>query len=269
MSAIPVLKKKLKSVRATGKLSKAMKTVSAAKFSRLSAAWKNYSLYAQQFRFLYPAAQTREADAVVVLGSNRGFCGSFNNELVRYLLEEVPQRPHLTACGEELLHTLEDALIPVEASFVFDDVPAFADCESLLEHLSRLAEGRQDFCIRLVYPEYINTMTQTPTSEYLLLNAAPDPALGGDYLWFPEKKSVMAALYEKGARSILYGAVLKTALGAQAATLMTMRSAYDTAEEYSQTLESEIHRLRQSEVTADVIETSGERGKGETANGQA
>ena len=48
------------------------------------------------------------------------------------------------------------------------------------------------------------------------------------------------------------------ALGAQAATLMTMRSAFDTATEYCEKLEGEINRLRQSAVTADVIETSAE-----------
>ena len=58
---------------------------------------------------------------------------------------------------------------------------------------------------------------------------------------------------------MMYEVLLETALGAQAATLMTMRSAYDTATEYSDQLETQINRLRQSAVTADVIETSGER----------
>ena len=49
---------------------------------------------------------------------------------------------------------------------------------------------------------------------------------------------------------------------------MTMRSAYDTATSYSEALEGEIHRIRQSEVTADVIETSSERrSKGDETNG--
>lgn len=52
--------------------------------------------------------------------------------------------------------------------------------------------------------------------------------------------------------------MLETALGAQAATLTAMRSAYDTALEYSAKLETEMNRKRQSQVTADVIEISSE-----------
>ena len=58
---------------------------------------------------------------------------------------------------------------------------------------------------------------------------------------------------------MFYEIVLEAAIGAQAATLMTMRSAFDTATEYAENLEKEINRLRQSAVTADVIETSAER----------
>ena len=57
---------------------------------------------------------------------------------------------------------------------------------------------------------------------------------------------------------MVYKLALENALGAQAATLMTMRSAFDTATEYCEKLEGEINRLRQSAVTADVIETSAE-----------
>ena len=55
-----------------------------------------------------------------------------------------------------------------------------------------------------------------------------------------------------------FEAVSETALGAQAATLTTMRSAYDTACEYSAQLEMQINHQRQSQVTADVIEISSE-----------
>ena len=58
--------------------------------------------------------------------------------------------------------------------------------------------------------------------------------------------------------SILYKKVLEAALGAQAATLTTMRSAYDTACEYCVLLETQINRIRQGQVTADVIEISAE-----------
>ena len=57
---------------------------------------------------------------------------------------------------------------------------------------------------------------------------------------------------------VLFGFILETAIGAQAATIMNMRSAYEAAVEYEEKLESEINRKRQGRVTADVIETFAE-----------
>ncbi len=260
MSAIPVLKKKLKSVRATGKLSKAMKTVSSVKFSQLSTTWKTYSAYAAEFRFICGSHEAEQCDTVVVFGSNRGFCGGLNNDIIAYFNENVRSYAHLIVCGEELAALFRDDKTEFEKEFLFDDVPSFAEAEPLLDYLALLADGRQDYAVRLVYPEYVNTLTQTPSSELIVLNPSEGTDADDGYIMIPAGDRSAKQLHEKGVRSIVYGAILKTALGAQAATLMTMRSAYDTAEEYSETIEGEIRRLRQSEVTADVIETSSERG---------
>ena len=276
MSAIPGLKKKLKSVRATGKLSKAMKTVSAAKFSRLSALWRNYSLYTDQYGFLYrdenndaAADANAKADTIIVMGSNRGFCGGFNNEIVSFFAENAKDGSYdnLVVCGEELIGMFSDTQIKTEREFSFGDVPTYAECETLFEYIASLAGEQENYRVRLIYPSYKNTMTQTPVSELLTLNRSAVVSDSAGVLWVPDKESVLADMLDKGFRALVFRAILETALGAQAATLMTMRSAYDTATEYSENLESEIHRLRQSEVTADVIETSSERfSKGEETN---
>ena len=276
MSSIPGLRKKLKSVRAAGKLSKAMKTVSAAKFSRLSALYQNFSQYAAQYRELLlreddAGENKKTAGITVVLGSNKGFCGGFNDGILSYLGENPPaggENSHLIVCGEELARLLrENGFVP-ERMFVFSDVPSFAESDGLWDALSELAGEETDVPVRLVRPFFHNTMTQIPGEEFLTLHPSSGASLPEDVLCFPDSETVEKALAEKGFRTLLYGAVLETALGAQAATLMTMRSAYDTASEYSEELEGEIHRQRQRAVTADVIETASERGsKGEEANG--
>ena len=81
---------------------------------------------------------------------------------------------------------------------------------------------------------------------------------GDNFIFVPDKDTVINNTAEKTFTSIMYKKILETALGAQAATLTTMRSAYDTACEYSTQLETQINRIRQSQVTADVIEISAE-----------
>ena len=104
---------------------------------------------------------------------------------------------------------------------------------------------------------YYNMMKQVPVCCDLL-SFEEDVTNKQDCLFIPDKQSVIENSVKKILASLIYKKVLETGLGAQAATLMTMRSAYDTATDYCAKLESEISRKRQEQVTADVIETSSE-----------
>ncbi len=275
MSGIPTLKKKLKGIRATEKLSKAMKTVSMAKLSRLNALQKTYSRYAEQYRFFYEntadsveTANETKPLYVIVIASNRGFCGVFNSELVNFAVEDIAAqtRPvRLIACGEQTVRLLNECQYEPERCFIWNDIPQFSECRELFDLLSALAQEDPETCVRVIYPKYINTMTQTPTAVTLALNGNPEWTESA--LWVPDRETVLAQIGAKGFRALMYGMILESAVGAQAATLITMRSAYDTATQYGEMLELQIQRKRQSEVTADVIETSAERGnKGDGEN---
>lgn len=266
MSAKPGLKKKLKSVRAAGKLSKAMKTVSAAKYSKLNAIFKNYSLYAREYAglcgFSEEIVQDTDIKTVVVFGSNKGFCGGFNNQIIQFLKdnvfsEKLPE--HLIVCGGTLSKLMTENGYEAEKTFVFGDIPSFDESADLFNALSDFGAEVSDYPVMLVRPIYKNTMTQIPQAQVMLLNRSGSGESGNDTLFFPDEKTVEEVLAQNMLRTVIYGAMLETALGAQAATLMTMRSAYDTATEYGEALESEIHRQRQRDVTADVIETSSEK----------
>lgn len=258
MSAIPVLKKKLKGIRATEKLSKALKTVSAAKFSKLFQMWKNYSLYASQYADLFALQESSlPCGAVVVLGSNHGFCGAFNIETVNFLEEKYNGKtlPYLVSCGEKFTGYLNAHGFKPDRVFAFGDIPSYNECTELFSLLSEIAKSGKS--IEVIYPKYKNTVTQIP--DLLTVNYSnTDLNAGGDILFIPNKACVADKLSEKSFCVPIYGAVLETALGTQAATLMTMRSAYDTAREFAENTENKIHRLRQTEVTADVLETSSE-----------
>ena len=109
----------------------------------------------------------------------------------------------------------------------------------------------------MVYPEYTNMIKQTPVCKDLF-NYEETQSSTEVPLFVPDRDTVIKNIAEKIFMSVLYKRVLETALGAQAATLTAMRSAYDTACEYSSKLETEMSRKRQSQVTADVIEISSE-----------
>ncbi len=272
MAALQQLKKKLRGIRSTQKLTKAMKTISAVKFSKLSGIYNEFSSYGRQCASLYQAykeelvsyfpAEDPEAPlCVVVLAANKGLCGSFNADLLNFARTELFKldRPYrLVACGKQAISFFKEKRIPIDHELVFDDVPTYEDGGTLLNLLTDWRAEKKISAIKVIYPHYFNMVKQKPCVETLFeAEEFGKNKSGENILFVPDRPTIIEKTANNIFRSLMYEVVLETALGAQAATLMTMRSAYDTATEYSQQLETQINRQRQSAVTADVLETSG------------
>lgn len=279
MPAIQSLKKQLKGILSTKKLTKAMKTVSTVKFSKLNGVYSEYSNYGKavedilnsfgaDFLSIAEANDSSAPAAVIVIASNKGLCGNFNAELLNFALEEIEKigSSYIIACGKKAISFLKNKKISVKKEYVFDDVPLYDDAASLLEELLKLRKSGEISRVYVVYSKYKNMMLQTPTLvDFFNVSSSENETAA---LFVPDKQTVMHKIVKNAFKAKFYELVLESAIGAQAATLMTMRSAYDTATEYAESLEKEINRVRQSAVTADVITTSAERDeKGGNKNG--
>ena len=270
MPAIQSLKKQLRGVRSTQKLTKAMRTVATVKLSRLSSMYLGYREYGRQcrrlveqfggvYRELVRAADPEAPAAVVVMAANKGMCGSYNAELLRFAEEELEklEKPWVVPCGKKAVAYFRSRGVAAAREVVLEDVPDFAQSAALLDELIQWRREGKVSRVYLIYARYVNMLTQTPAIRELFLT--DEATRTAPALLVPDRGAVL----ERTGRSVFHGMfyrmVLEAALGTQAATLMTMRSAYDTATEYVQALEGEINRMRQNSVTADVIETSSER----------
>ena len=271
MPTIQNLKKKLNVILSTKKITQAMKTASTVKYAKLSALYSDFEKYEEQCSSMYQTYRNdinsvfspKNPDAPVLyifFSSNKGMCGNFNTELLLFLknlLDEQKDSPVFFCCGKKGIEYFNNKQMPYKESFVFDDIPSFSVASELFEKIKRLIKNGEVSDVKIVYPKYINIMKQSPVCDDLLTfdNYAPK---GEDPLFVPDKQTIINTTAEKIIVSILYKKILETSLGVQAATLTTMRSAYDTACEYSTQLEMQINRKRQSQVTADVIEISSE-----------
>lgn len=275
MASLQELKKKHKGIQSTKKLTKAMKTVSAAKHSALNRVYGNFSVYAKECMSLYkkyeeeinavlPKCDGSSPKGVFVFSSNKGMCGGFNAELFAFFSEQKASFDENTVffpCGKKAVAYFAEKEIPFEKSFVFSDIPTSDECSDFLNSILSMRENGEISSAIFIYPEYKNVMKQIPTMHELFTSVnAPEESEGNDtaedILFFPDKKSVVSTVAKKVLFTSVYSVVAQCALGAQAATLTTMRSAYDTAVKYSDMLETQINRTRQAEVTADVLETS-------------
>ena len=274
MATIQNLKKKLKVILSTRKLTQAMKTASTVKYSKLSALYSDYEIYEEQCSRMYRnyrkdfnsvfSVKNPDAPALyVLLSSNKGMCGSFNNELVSFfekLIREQNEEALILCCGKKGKEYLDGKNIPYFKSYIFSDIPSYANAQEIFTDIGALMENGKISAVKIVYPQYRNMMKQNPVCEDLFI-FDEEKSESEEPLFVPDRQTVISRTAEKILISIIYKKILETALGAQAATLTTMRSAYDTACEYAAQLETEINRKRQSQVTADVIEISSDFSK--------
>lgn len=269
MPSIQNLKKELRGIRSTQKLTKAMRSVSMVKFSRLRSAYGKYSDYGQACRKVFaayqadflaavPAADPAAPPLLVVIAGNKGLCGKFNTELLKFAQEELDKREdcRLIACGKKAVRYFQQRDIPLEAEWALNDEPTFAESTELLRHVMDLRRAGEVSGVHVICSRYDNMMVQTPVIRELFPALSGKGESGGRALCVPDRGTVIRKSAPTVFGAMLYELVLSSALGAQAATLMTMRAAYDAATEYCAQLEREISRRRQSAVTADVIETS-------------
>ena len=263
MATLADLRKRLRGIQTICQLAGAMRTVSAAKLARLNSTNYAFSAYAQGCRDLLQASGaafttvpgSADKTLIVLLSGNRGLCGSYHNELFSFFhsLPELEDALFITGGNKAAAH-LKERGIPILEEMHISDVPEYAQAEALSERVLSLYLSGAVNRVLFVFSEAVNAMTQTPRCLELLPGES-----GGetqDLLWLPDPVTVQEGLAEFCLRAQIYHLLIKSAMGVQGATLTSMRSAYDNGKESAAELETSINRLRQTQVTASVIETS-------------
>lgn len=259
MSDSRKLKKHLSSILATEKLANAMKTVAAAKFSTLSALCLAYTNYSDACGVLlqdfggnaFSSAKCGNEKLYLLFTGNKGLCGGYNSELVSYFAETVNKSDKVIVCGRKGAELLAAKGYSAEY-FDVQDVPKFENAEALLSKIKASYGDRGD--IVLVYRRFENALKYPICTENLIPNGECGNAEPPLYL--PDKQSITEPLATLCLTARLYGVMLQNATGAQAATLMTMRSAADNAKAEAAKAETALNRERQNALTASVIESA-------------
>jgi dephospho-CoA kinase len=165
---------------------------------------------------------------VVVLAANKGLCGSFNADLLNFARTELFKldRPYrLVACGKQAISFFKEKRIPIDHELVFDDVPTYEDGGTLLNLLTDWRAEKKISAIKVIYPHYFNMVKQKPCVETLFeAEEFGKKKSGENILFVPDRPTIIEKTANNIFRSLMYEVVLETALGAQAATLMTMFS---------------------------------------------
>ena len=268
MAALQVLRKRYKSIQATADMCSAMKTASSVKYAKISKVLANIEAYSRScddtLALFGNAVLSRRTETVkpgnclVLISNNRGFCGGFNGELHRFFerkLAEEDLPPRLIVFGQKGEAFCRGKGLDFE-SMPLEDIPSYSDAESLTARLFELYASGEVNKVILVYQHFKNMMVQTPTAATILPHPVKTDSQEKEILFLPDRQTALQAPAMYCLINSVYGILLGHCAGIQAATSIAMRSACDNADKSLEKLEILINRIRQSEVTNSVIETS-------------
>jgi F-type H+-transporting ATPase subunit gamma len=286
MANVQDLKRRIRSVRNTRKITKAMELVASARLRRAQTRIEAMRPYADRMLELMggvarasasvrsiPLLQRREVRtvAIVPLTGDRGLAGAFNGQVIRRALQlerEVRgegKEVRWLVAGKKGRSTLTFRRYDVAGAWTgFSDRPQYGDAQAIAHRLTELyVEGEVD-AVRLVYNEYESPLVQRvtvkevlPIAEHLLETDEEerrDDAMRGDFIFEPEPEEILARLLPVYLETQIYRALLESVASEQGARMTAMDSASKNAGELIQSLTLNMNRIRQASITREIIE---------------
>ena len=282
------IRRRIRSVRNTAKITRAMELVAAAKLRRAQERIESMRPYADRMLELMggvsraassvrsiPLLQRREDPqrvALVPITGDRGLAGAFNSQVLRraFALERDLSGEGLEVrwlvSGKKGRSTLTFRRYELVQSWAgFSDQPSYGDAQAIAHALADLyVNGEIDRAV-VVYNAYVSPLVQRvtvqdvlPVPEELLEGKEDEEreeaALRGDFIYEPEPEEILARLVPVYLETELYRALLESAASEQGARMTAMRNASKNAGELIDRLTLEMNRARQAEITQEILE---------------
>jgi F-type H+-transporting ATPase subunit gamma len=286
VATVQDLKRRVRSVQNTAKITKAFELVASARLRRAQARIEAMRPYADKMLELMsgvarasvskqrlPLLQRREptTTAVVAVTGDRGLAGGFNAQIVRRAfalgreLQADGQTVRWLVSGRKGRSTFRFRGYDLLDEWTgFSDRPAYSDAQAIAHRLSELyIDGEVDRVI-VVYNHFESALVQKvteqevlPIPEHLLETDEEErreDALRGDFIYEPEPEQILERLLPVYLETELYRALLESAASEQGARMTAMRNASKNAAELIDSYTLAVNRARQAEITQEILE---------------
>jgi len=286
MASVQDLKRRIRSVRNTRKITRALELVAAAKLRRAQSRIEAMRPYAATMQELIagvgrasssvrlPLLEQRElieTVLIVPLTGDRGLAGAFNSQVLRrsFALERrltgEGTRVRWLVVGKKGRSTLTFRRRSLDGEFTgFMDKPVYSDAQAVAHRAAELFTSGEVDRVVLVYNTFVSALTQRVTEQDVLPISADvlvtdeeerqQDAVRGDFIFEPEPEEILARLLPVYLETQLYRAVLESAASFQAAQMTAMRNASKNAGELIDRLTLSMNRARQAEITQEILE---------------
>ena len=219
-----------------------------------------------------PLLETREVRrrAVVLVAADKGLCGALNTNVFRIAAQfDQPSTLFITA-GRKAAQFVARSRRQLAAEFPYGDTPSFAGARAIAAFARDLFLKKEVDQVQIVTTRFVNTLTQEPVSlEYLPVGAikglrvpgvAPEAMLAADAeeaVFEPSAEAVMSYLLGHYLNVYMYYVLLHAKASEQSARMVSMKNATDSAESLIEALTLEYNKLRQGNITKELLEIAG------------
>ncbi len=282
MASLRDIRRRIKSVKNTAQITKAMQMVAASKMRKAQQAALNGRPYAVLLNRVLVSLRNRleervhallekrevKNELVVVLSTDKGLCGGLNTNLLREVINFDATTTKFVSVGRKGTQFLARTKRGMIADFPLKEQPTFLESKAISKFLiERFLSGDVDK-VTVLYPRFVNTLTQKPTALTLLpitsLEEAgiqfpdepPIPEPEGDIIFEPSPEKILDNLLPYYIHFELFQMLLATRASEQSARMVAMKSATDNAKEIVKDLTLEYNKARQASITKELLEIS-------------
>ncbi len=278
------IRRRIKSVKNTAQITKAMQMVAAAKMRKAQLAAVVGRPYAELMNevlaqasvgtaaFEHPLMAVRPVKkrAIILVSSDRGLCGGLNSNLFREVVKFDKNTTLYITAGRKAAQFVARTKRPLAAEFTYKDTPPFAEGRAISKFAQELFLSGEVDAVDILFSKFVSTLVQQPKVIPFLpvgkiapvtagINApatqAPASAAGSDTFEFePDEQTVLGELLPHSLNFQMHQILLEAKASEQSARMVAMKNATDNAKQIIKDLTLEYNKLRQANITKELLE---------------
>ena len=278
------LRRRIKSIRGTAQITKAMQMVAASKMRKAQQAAINARPFAHQLYRMQRTATTHSIDfrhplveerpirqrAVILIAGDKGLCGALNTNVFRLASKYDTATTRYITAGRKAAQFVARSKRRLEAEFAYGDTPTFGEAKAIAVAARDLfLTGTVDEVV-IIATRFVNTLTQEPvTIEYLPVGEIRGLTVPGvpseaelaaetaQVVFEPKAPELLGYLLRHYLNIYLFVILLNAKASEQSARMVAMKNATDNANGLIKDLTLEYNKLRQGNITKELLEIAG------------
>ncbi len=280
------IRNRIKGVKNTRQITKAMQMVATSKMKKAQDAAKSGRPYAllladiigslsggiEEFKQVFFESRLVKHRGILVISSDKGLCGALNGNLFR-LIADIDQSSKFVAVGKRATQYLSRSHRDLLADFSIPDSPTFSDIRKIVEFLLRKYQDGEIDTVEVLYTSFVNTLKQEPEIIPLLPLSNLDDMLqklharfgsiedekvkdSREILFESDRDEILSEIASLYVKQEVQQLILESQASEHSARMVAMKTATDNAGTLIDDLTLQYNRARQAAITQEILEIS-------------